>query len=149
HLDIDPAEINKNVKTDVEVWGDCKETLPALSVFVNNNTHSEWVAQFQELYKTEYQQVIEADLYGNSEEISMGEVLDKINSITKGEAILVTDVGQHQMVTCRYGKFNTSRQNITSGGLGTMGFGLPAAIGAWYGNPNKPVIAIVGDGGIQ
>src|SRR5690606_28269432 len=76
HLDIDPAEINKNVKTDVEVWGDCKETLPALSVFVNNNTHSEWVAQFQELYKTEYQQVIEADLYGNSEEISMGEVLD-------------------------------------------------------------------------
>lgn len=149
HLDIDPAEINKNVKTDVEVWGDCKETLPALSVFTHQKDHSSWLSEFQKLYKMEFETVIQDDLNGRDEEISMGEVLDKINSITKGEAILVTDVGQHQMVTCRYGKFNTSRQNITSGGLGTMGFGLPAAIGAWYGNPNKPVIAIVGDGGIQ
>lgn len=149
HLDIDPAEIDKNVKAEVGVWGDCKETLPLLTNLVNENKHEEWVAKFREYNQQEIDQVITSELYPAGDEMTMGEVLRNINEICGGDAIIVTDVGQHQMVACRYAKFNNTRSNITSGGLGTMGFGLPAAIGAKYGAPDKTVIAIIGDGGFQ
>ena len=149
HLDIDPAEIDKNVKADVGVWGDCKETLPLLTNLINENKHEDWLARFRDYNQQEIDQVITPELYPTSEEMTMGEVLRNINEICGGDAIIVTDVGQHQMVACRYAKFNNTRSNITSGGLGTMGFGLPAAIGAKYGAPNKTVIAIIGDGGFQ
>jgi len=149
HLDIDPAEIDKNVKTEVGVWGDCKETLPLLTNLVNENKHEEWLAKFRQYNQEEIDQVITPELYPTGDEITMGEVLRNINEICGGDAVIVTDVGQHQMVACRYAKFNNTRSNITSGGLGTMGFGLPAAIGAKYGAPDKTVIAIIGDGGFQ
>ncbi|OWK71861.1 biosynthetic-type acetolactate synthase large subunit [Pedobacter sp. AJM] len=149
HLDIDPAEIDKNVKADVGVWGDCKETLPQLTKLVHENKHEDWLAKFREYNQQEIDQVITPELYPTSEEMTMGEVLRNINEICGGDAVIVTDVGQHQMVACRYAKFNNTRSNITSGGLGTMGFGLPAAIGAKYGAPDKTVIAIIGDGGFQ
>ncbi|WP_443938024.1 biosynthetic-type acetolactate synthase large subunit [Pedobacter sp. MW01-1-1] len=149
HLDIDPAEIDKNVKADVGVWGDCKETLPLLTALVNPNNHSEWIAKFRSYNQEEIDQVITPELYPEGDEMTMGEVLRNINEICGGDAVIVTDVGQHQMVACRYAKFNNTRSNITSGGLGTMGFGLPAAIGAKYGAPDKTVIAIIGDGGFQ
>ncbi|RNL51195.1 biosynthetic-type acetolactate synthase large subunit [Pedobacter jejuensis] len=149
HLDIDPAEIDKNVKADVGVWGDCKETLPLLTNLVDAKKHEEWLAKFRDYNQQEIDQVITPELYPESDEMTMGEVLRNINEICGGDAIIVTDVGQHQMVACRYAKFNNSRSNITSGGLGTMGFGLPAAIGAKYGAPDKTVIAIIGDGGFQ
>ncbi|NTE00814.1 biosynthetic-type acetolactate synthase large subunit [Agrobacterium tumefaciens] len=149
HLDIDPAEIDKNVKADVGVWGDCKETLPLLTNLVNENKHENWLAKFKDYNQQEIDQVITPELYPTSDEMTMGEVLRNINEICGGDAVIVTDVGQHQMVACRYAKFNNTRSNITSGGLGTMGFGLPAAIGAKYGAPDKTVIAIIGDGGFQ
>lgn len=149
HLDIDPAEIDKNVKADVGVWGDCKETLPLLTALVNKINHTEWLNKFRTYNQEETDQVITPELYPTSDEMTMAEVLRNINEITGGEAIMVTDVGQHQMVTCRYAKFNKSKSNITSGGLGTMGFGLPAAIGAKYGAPDRTVIAVIGDGGFQ
>ncbi|WP_029283984.1 biosynthetic-type acetolactate synthase large subunit [Pedobacter sp. R20-19] len=149
HLDIDPAEIDKNVKADVGVWGDCKETLPLLTNVVNENKHEDWLARFRDYNQQEIDQVITPELYPTSDEMTMGEVLRNINEICGGDAVIVTDVGQHQMVACRYAKFNNTRSNITSGGLGTMGFGLPAAIGAKYGAPEKTVIAIIGDGGFQ
>ncbi|MBO9674241.1 MAG: biosynthetic-type acetolactate synthase large subunit [Sphingobacteriaceae bacterium] len=149
HLDIDPAEIDKNVKADVGVWGDCKETLPLLTNLVNENKHEDWLAKFKEYNQQEIDQVITPELYPTGDEMTMGEVLRNINEICGGDAVIVTDVGQHQMVACRYAKFNNTRSNITSGGLGTMGFGLPAAIGAKYGAPDKTVIAIIGDGGFQ
>lgn len=149
HLDIDPAEIDKNVKTEVGIWGDCKETLPLLTRLVHETQHHEWLAKFRAYNQEEIDQVITPELHPEGDEISMGEVLRLINEICDGNAIMVTDVGQHQMVTCRYAKFNHTRSNITSGGLGTMGFGLPAAIGAKYGAPDKTVIAIIGDGGFQ
>ncbi len=149
HLDIDPAEIDKNVKADVPVWGDCKETLPMLTKLVDNKRHDAWLARFRELEKDEVREVIQDELNPTSETLTMGEVIRIVNELTEGDAIMVTDVGQHQMVTCRYAKFNKSRSNVTSGGLGTMGFGLPAAIGAWYGAPDRTVVAVIGDGGIQ
>ncbi|WP_421940959.1 biosynthetic-type acetolactate synthase large subunit [Pedobacter sp.] len=149
HLDIDPAEIDKNVKAEVGVWGDCKETLPLLTNLVEEKKHEEWLAKFRSYNQEEIDQVITPELYPTSDEMTMGEVLRVINEITGGDAVIVTDVGQHQMVACRYAKFNNTRSNITSGGLGTMGFGLPAAIGAKYGAPDKTVIAIIGDGGFQ
>ena len=149
HLDIDPAEIDKNVKADIGVWGDCKETLPLLTQLVNENKHKEWLAKFRDYNQQEIDQVITPELYPTGDEITMGEVIRHINEICGGNAIIVTDVGQHQMVACRYAKFNHTRSNVTSGGLGTMGFGLPAAIGAKYGAPHKTVIAIIGDGGFQ
>jgi len=149
HLDIDPAEIDKNVKAEVGVWGDCKETLPLLTDLVNENKHEDWLAKFKDYNQQEIDQVITPELYPEGDEMTMGEVLRNINEICGGEAVIVTDVGQHQMVACRYARFNNTRSNITSGGLGTMGFGLPAAIGAKYGAPNKTVIAIIGDGGFQ
>lgn len=149
HLDIDPAEIDKNVKTTVPVWGDCKLTLPMLTELLQENNHSEWLQQFRELEKEEVKEVIKKELYPTDEVMTMGEVLRILNELTHGDAIIATDVGQHQMVACRYAKFNHSKSCVTSGGLGTMGFGLPAAIGAWYGAPDKTVVAIVGDGGFQ
>ena len=149
HLDIDPAEIDKNVKTTVPVWGDCKETLPLLTSLLTEADHSAWLQQFRELEKEEVKEVIYNELNPTSDIMTMGEVIRVLNELTGGDAVIVTDVGQHQMVACRYAKFNSSKSNVTSGGLGTMGFGLPAAIGAWYGAPHRDVVAIIGDGGFQ
>lgn len=149
HLDIDPAEIDKNVKADVPVWGDCKETLPLLTALIEERLHADWHAEFNALAKTEKEELIDKELFPQTGELSMGEVIHQLNELTNGEAIIVSDVGQHQMVACRYGKFNNTRSNITSGGLGTMGFGLPAAIGAKFGAPDKTVVAVIGDGGFQ
>jgi len=149
HLDIDPAEIDKNVTANVPVWGDCKETLPMLTQLIEKHDHSAWLTEFRELAKKEVKEVIQDELNPTSDIMTMGEVIKVLNELTGGDAVIVTDVGQHQMVTCRYAKFNKSKSNVTSGGLGTMGFGLPAAIGAWYGAPERDVVAIIGDGGIQ
>ncbi len=149
HLDIDPAEIDKNVKTTVPVWGDCKETLPLLTQLVNKKNHTAWLQKFKEFKQQETEAVIYDELNPKTDKMTMGEVINILNELTKGDAIIVTDVGQHQMVACRYAKFTKSKSNITSGGLGTMGFALPAAIGAKFGAPQRTVIAIIGDGGFQ
>ena len=149
HLEIDPAEINKNVKVDVAVLGDLKNTLPKIIEKVEEKKHEKWLQKFRELNQIEYDKVIKDDLFPKKEKITMGEVIHQINIATKGNAIIVSDVGQHQMVACRYAKFNESKSNITSGGLGTMGFALPAAIGAKMGAPKREVIAVIGDGGFQ
>ncbi|RYY68475.1 MAG: biosynthetic-type acetolactate synthase large subunit [Chitinophagaceae bacterium] len=149
HLDIDPSEIDKNVKTTVPVWGDCKETLPLLTALIHKKTDEEWLEKFAAYTKEEEVTCITPELNPSTEELTMGEVIKTLNELTGGEAIIVTDVGQHQMVACRYAKYNNSKSNITSGGLGTMGFALPAAIGAKYGAQNKMVVAIIGDGGVQ
>lgn len=149
HLDIDPSEIDKNVKTTVAVWGDCKETLPLLTALINKGKHTAWLQQFTDYTKEEELQCITPELNPTSDELTMGEVIKTLNELTEGNAIIVTDVGQHQMVTCRYAKYNHSKSNITSGGLGTMGYALPAAIGAKFGAPKSIVVAVIGDGGIQ
>ncbi|MBK8427404.1 MAG: biosynthetic-type acetolactate synthase large subunit [Lewinellaceae bacterium] len=149
HLDIDPAEIDKNVKATVPVWGDCKQTLPMLTKLVETKTYPEWLQRFREHDAQEHKIVIQNELHPTSDILTMGEVIRILSELTNGDAVSVTDVGQHQMVTTRYAKFNGSRCNVTSGGLGTMGFALPAAIGAKYGAPDRTVIAIAGDGGIQ
>lgn len=149
HLDIDPAEIDKNVKATVPIWGDCKETLPLLTDLAEQKVHAQWLQRFKELEEKEVEAVIFEEQNPSTEILTMGEVLKFLNELTNGDAIVVTDVGQHQMVACRYAKFNNTRSNITSGGLGTMGFALPAAIGAKFGAPDKTVVAIAGDGGIQ
>jgi acetolactate synthase-1/2/3 large subunit len=149
HLDIDPAEIDKNVKTTVPVWGDCKETLPLLTELVKEKAHPQWLQKFEELKQKEVEICIEPEMNPSGDVMTMGEVIDVMNELTNGNAVIVTDVGQHQMVACRYAKFNESKSNITSGGLGTMGFALPAAIGAKFGAPDRTVIAIIGDGGFQ
>ncbi|GAB2694099.1 biosynthetic-type acetolactate synthase large subunit [Mucilaginibacter koreensis] len=149
HLDIDPSEIDKNVKTTVAVWGDCKETLPLLTQAIEQKQHIEWLNTFREYGRKEDEAVINPELHPQSGELTMGEVIDQLNQLTNGDAIVVTDVGQHQMVACRYAKFNQSRSNITSGGLGTMGFSLPAAIGAKFGAQDRTVVAVIGDGGFQ
>ena len=149
HFEIDPAEIDKNVKTDVAVLGDAKTSLTKLLALLNTNSHPDWLKKFKDLYTIEYDKVIKNDLHPTSEGLTMGEVLKEINSQTKGEAAIVTDVGQHQMIACRYADFNVSKSNITSGGLGTMGFALPAAIGAKMAAPDREVVAIIGDGGYQ
>ena len=149
HFEIDPAEIDKNVKTEVAVLGDAKESLAALLPLLEEKTHPEWHQKFKDLYAIEYEKVIKHDLHPTKEGLTMAEVLKEINIQTKGDAAIVTDVGQHQMVACRYANFNKTRSNITSGGLGTMGFGLPAAIGAKMAAPDREVISISGDGGYQ
>jgi len=149
HLDIDPAEIDKNVKTTVPVWGDCKETLPLLTALIEKKQHTEWLNRFKEYTRQEVEAVIEKELNPQTGEMTMGEVVRHLNELTKGEAVIVSDVGQHQMVACRYAQFNNTRSNVTSGGLGTMGFALPAAIGAKYGAQDRTVVAIIGDGGFQ
>ncbi|HEY8928493.1 MAG TPA: biosynthetic-type acetolactate synthase large subunit [Mucilaginibacter sp.] len=149
HLDIDPAEIDKNVKSTVPVWGDCKETLPLLTELVEQRTFPEWMERFKEHTRQEVEAVIEKELNPTTDEMTMGEVIKELNELTKGDAVIVTDVGQHQMVACRYATLNKTRSNVTSGGLGTMGFALPAAIGAKFGAQDRDVVAIIGDGGFQ
>ena len=149
HFEIDPAEIDKNVKTDVAVLGDAKTSLKKLVSLLKTNSHPDWLQKFKDLYTIEYDKVIKNDLYPTAKGLTMGEVLKEINIQTKGEAAIVTDVGQHQMIACRYADFNVSKSNITSGGLGTMGFALPAAIGAKMAAPEREVVAIIGDGGYQ
>lgn len=149
HLDIDCAEIGKNVPVDVPVLGDCKESLAELVKMVNLNSHPKWLEQFKIHDKTEFDTVIDKEIRPKDGHLKMGEVIEQINQITDGDAILVTDVGQHQMVASRYMKFKKSKSNITSGGLGTMGFCLPAALGAKLGAPERQVVAVIGDGGVQ
>ncbi len=149
HLDIDPSEIDKNVKATVPVWGDCKETLPLLTKLLEKKNHEAWVKKFDEYAQKEMDICIKKELNPDAEQLTMGEVINLLNELTDGKSVMVTDVGQHQMVTCRYAKFSQSKSNITSGGLGTMGFALPAAIGAKYGARERTVIAIIGDGGFQ
>lgn len=149
HLEIDPAEVNKNVMTDIALMGNVKNTLPILTNKVKENNHEKWLAKFKEHFKTEFKKVIKDDLHPKKDTLSMGEVIREINEASNGDAIIVSDVGQHQMVACRYAKFNHTKSNITSGGLGTMGFALPAALGAKMGAPEREVVAIIGDGGYQ
>ena len=149
HLEIDPAEVNKNVTADIAVLGDVKNTLVQLSGLVQPNSHDEWYQEFRKLDAIEEEKVIRNDLYPTKEGLTMGEVIRLLNEKTKGDQVIVSDVGQHQMIACRYAKFNQTRANITSGGLGTMGFALPAAIGAKMGAMEREVIAIIGDGGFQ
>ncbi|MFN4316105.1 MAG: biosynthetic-type acetolactate synthase large subunit [Chitinophagaceae bacterium] len=149
HLDIDPAEIDKNVKATVPVWGDCKETLPLLTDLIETRVHPQWLQRFKDCQAKEDEKVVKQELNPTGDVMTMGEVIRHLNELTEGNAIVVTDVGQHQMVACRYAKLNNSRSNITSGGLGTMGYALPAAIGAAYGDPSRTTVAIIGDGGFQ
>lgn len=149
HFEIDPSEVDKNVKTDVAVLGDAKDSLAQILPLLNKNSHSSWLEQFQKLSEIEFEKVIKNDLYPTKEGLTMGEVMKEINRQSQGQAAIVSDVGQHQMIACRYAKFSQSRGNITSGGLGTMGFALPAAIGAKMATPDREVIAVIGDGGYQ
>lgn len=149
HLEIDPAEVDKIVKATVPVLGNVKETLPALTALVNKNSHTEWLGEFKKCYELEYDKVIKGALFPESPGLTMGEVLRRITEKTNGEAILATDVGQHQMFAARYFTFKQSRSVVTSGGLGTMGFGLPSAIGAKLGAPDRTVVTVIGDGGFQ
>ena len=149
HFDIDPAEIDKNVKTDVAVLGDSKESLAMLLDALDNNSHESWLQEFKDLYAIEFEKVIKGDISPTKEGLTMGEVIKQINIESKGKAAIVSDVGQHQMIACRYAEFNVSKSNITSGGLGTMGFALPAAIGAKMAAPEREVVAVIGDGGYQ
>ena len=150
HFEIDPAEVDKNVKTDVAVLGNVKDTLAEILPLIKDNKHESWRQKFDDLYAIEYKEVIHAQENPPKDAgITMTEVLCLLNKQTKGDAIIVSDVGQHQMITSRYAKFNNSKSKITSGGLGTMGFALPAAIGAKMGVPDREVIAIIGDGSFQ
>lgn len=149
HLDIDPSEINKNVKVDVAVLGDCKETLVELTKLLRENKHTAWIDSFTEYEHQEYDSVIKKELCPENGPLNMGEVVRAVSEATAHEAILVTDVGQNQMMAARYFKYTQSRSVVTSGGLGTMGFGIPAAIGATFGCPERTVCVFMGDGGIQ
>lgn len=149
HIDIDIAEFDKIIKTDVEVQGDAKQVLTKLLCYIKENQHSDWIKKFDDFNTQEYDKVIEQSIHPNSKELKMAEVVHLFSEKTHGDAIVVTDVGQNQMMAARYYKFNQSNCFITSGGLGTMGFGLPAALGAAIAAPDKTVILFVGDGGLQ
>lgn len=149
HFDIDPAEINKNVKADVAILGNVKETLPAVTKLLNKNEHKEWIASFDEYDRKEFDSVINKEVYPTEGPIKMGEVVRKISDATNRKAILVTDVGQNQMAAIRYFQFTEKRSVVTSGGAGTMGFGIPAAIGAKIAAPERTVCLFCGDGGFQ
>ena len=149
HFEIDPAEVNKNVHADVAVLGNSKETLGLLLPLIKENKHEAWHAIFKEKYRIEFDTVIKGDIHPTKNGLTMGEVIEEINLASNNKAVIVTDVGQHQMIACRYAKFAQSKSNITSGGLGTMGFALPAAIGAKMGAMEREVVAIIGDGGFQ
>lgn len=149
HFDIDPAEVNKNVKVDIAVLGDCKHTLASVTELLKKNTHTEWIDSFKEYEKVEEEKVIRPELHPATDSLSMGEVARAVSDATRHEAVLVTDVGQNQMISARYFKYSKERSIITSGGLGTMGFGLPAAIGATFGAPERTVCVFMGDGGLQ
>ena len=149
HFDIDPSEINKNVVVDLAVLGNCKETLSAVTALLKEQKHTEWIESFNEHYEEERVRVIEPEIHPQEGPIKMGEVVRKVTEKTDNKAILVTDVGQNQMLAARYFKFTEKRSMVTSGGMGTMGFGLPAAVGATFGAPDRLVCAFMGDGGIQ
>ena len=149
HLDIDRSEIDKNVKTDVAVIADCKESLPALTALIEKNDHKEWIASFRPLAEREREKVIEPAIHPKEGMLLMGEVVNAVAEATKGDAVLVTDVGQNQLFATRYFKYNKNRSIATSGGLGTMGYGMPAAIGATFGAPDRTVVCFMGDGGFQ
>jgi acetolactate synthase-1/2/3 large subunit len=149
HFEIDPAEINKNVDVDIAILGNVKETIPKVTNLIKKNSHKKWLNKFHTFYKIEYKKVIKDDIHPSKDGLTMGEVIREINEASDGNAIIVTDVGQHQMVACRYARFKESKSNVTSGGLGTMGFALPAALGAKMGAPEREVVAIIGDGGYQ
>ena len=149
HFDIDPSEINKNVVVDLAVLGNCKETLSAVTALLKEQKRTEWIESFNEHYEEERVRVIEPEIHPQEGPIKMGEVVRKVTEMTDNKAILVTDVGQNQMLAARYFKFTEKRSMVTSGGMGTMGFGLPAAVGATFGAPDRLVCAFMGDGGIQ
>ena len=149
HFEIDPAEINKNVDVDIAILGNVKETIPKVTNLIKKNSHKKWLNKFHTFYEIEYKKVIKDDIHPSKDGLTMGEVIREINEASDGNAIIVTDVGQHQMVACRYARFKESKSNVTSGGLGTMGFALPAALGAKMGAPEREVVAIIGDGGYQ
>ena len=149
HLDIDKSEINKCIPADIAVIGDCKETLPAITQLIHDNNHSAWIESFKPLYEQELKQVIEPAIHPTEGPLLMGEVANVVAEATKGNAVLVTDVGQNQMLSARYFHYNKKRSIVTSGGLGTMGFGMPAAIGATFGAPDRIVCMFCGDGGFQ
>ena len=149
HMEIDAAEINKNVHADVPILGDVKVSLPMLTSLVSANNHEDWLGQFRACDRVEYERIIEKETNPVKPGLTMGEVINKVSAAYNDNAIMVTDVGQHQMMGCRYFRFNQSRSVVTSGGLGTMGFGLPASIGATMGAPERPVCLFVGDGGFQ
>lgn len=149
HFEIDPSEVNKNVKADVAVLGDAKNTLGLLLPHLEEKQHPEWLAQFNALYEIEVEKVIKEDMAPSVDGITMAEVIQQINLQSDSKAAIVSDVGQHQMIACRYASYKQTRSNITSGGLGTMGFALPAAIGAKMAAPDRDVVAVIGDGGYQ
>ena len=149
HLDIDPSEFGKNVPVDVPVLGNCKKTLAMLTELIQKKKHTEWIDSFAEYEKTEFDHVIKREVYPTEGPLNMGEVVHAVSEATHNSAVLVTDVGQNQMMACRYFKFTQHRSVITSGGMGTMGFGLPAAIGATFGAPDRTVCVFMGDGGLQ
>tara|TARA_R110002051_G_scaffold65952_4_gene119590 strand:+ start:293 stop:2026 length:1734 start_codon:yes stop_codon:yes gene_type:complete len=149
HFEIDPAEINKNVHADVAVLGNSKETLGLLLPLIKDNKHEAWHNIFKEKYQIEFDTIINNDIHPTKPGLTMGEVIEEINLASNNKAVIVSDVGQHQMIACRYAKFSQTKSNITSGGLGTMGFALPAAIGAKMGAMDREVVAIIGDGGYQ
>jgi len=149
HIEIDEAEINKNVNVDVEINNDAKEVLQHLTPLVKERTFEKWIREFRIHDKSEYDKVIKDEIKPSKGELTMGEVVNMVSELTRGEAIIVTDVGQHQMSTARYYKFTTPNSWVTSGGMGTMGFGLPAGIGAKIGRPEREVITFIGDGGFQ
>lgn len=149
HIEIDPSEINKIIKTDIAINADAREALINLLPLLESNNHKRWINEFKECDKIEFDKVVKKELNHKGKGIKMSEVIHLISDLTKGESIIVTDVGQHQMTTSRYYKFTKPKSNITSGGLGTMGFALPASMGAKLGQPKREVIAIIGDGGIQ
>ncbi len=149
HLDIDHAEINKNVQTDVAIVADCKESLPMLTALVNKADHTEWIESFKALQEREEEKVTRRALHPTEGPLLMGEVANAVAEATQGMGVTVTDVGQNQLFSTRYSKYNTPRSIITSGGLGTMGYGLPAAVGATFGEKNRPVVVFMGDGGLQ
>ena len=149
HIEIDPAEIDKNIKTDVAILGDAKHSLRLLTTLVEEKKHTSWVNEFLQARQKEHDKVIVNDLTPTKPGLTMGEVVRMSTNLTENKAVIVTDVGQNQMAAARYARFNQSRSWVTSGGLGTMGFGLPAAMGAKFGAPEKEVILFAGDGGIQ
>jgi len=149
HIEIDPSEINKIIKADVAVNADAKQALINLLPFINKNEYKNWINEFKKCDEIEFNKIIKKELNHKSKKIKMTEVIHLISEMTNGKSIIVTDVGQHQMIASRYYKFTKSKSNITSGGLGTMGFALPASMGAKLGQPKREVIAIIGDGGIQ
>lgn len=149
HLDIDKSEFNKNVKCDVTVLGNCKQTLAMITSRINQNSHKEWIDSFNPYKQEEYDKVIKPALFPTEGPLKMGEVVNAVSEKAASNSVLVTDVGQNQMFASRYFKYNNPRSIITSGGLGTMGFGLPAAMGATFGAPERPIILFTGDGGLQ